>query len=141
VRRPDHDGRCFVPLHSMGNAVGPLAPPSPPYHLSYARNYPELWKSGHVVSINCMKACRGNRGTAPLILVLGRIHVPAPLSSGKEPPVPIAQEAGWAPVPFWTVVGKSGHQDSKKTNAVFCDVVHRLGKAFFTDKIPYGFTA
>jgi len=24
---------------------------------------------------------------------------------------------------------------------LYCDVVHRLGKAFFTDKIPYGFTA
>jgi hypothetical protein len=68
-------------------------------------------------------------------------RAPAALSSGKEPPVPIEQEAGWAPEPVWTVVGKSDHYDNKKTNAVLCDVVHRLGKAFFIDKISYGFTA
>jgi hypothetical protein len=30
------------------------------------------------------------------------LHAPAALPSGKESPVPIGQEAGWAPEPFWT---------------------------------------
>jgi hypothetical protein len=29
--------------------------------------------------------------------VSGQLHAPAALSPGKEPPVPIGQEAGWAP--------------------------------------------
>jgi hypothetical protein len=36
-----------------------------------------------------------------------QLHAPTALSSGKEPPAPIEQEAGWAPEPVWTVVGKS----------------------------------
>jgi hypothetical protein len=31
----------------------------------------------------------------------GQQHAPAALPSGKDP-VPIVQEAGWAPGPFWT---------------------------------------
>jgi hypothetical protein len=36
--------------------------------------------------------------------VSGQRHVPAPLFSPGErnPPVPIVQEAGWAPEPVWT---------------------------------------
>jgi hypothetical protein len=32
----------------------------------------------------------------------GQLHAPAALPLGKEPLVPIGQEAGWAPEPFWT---------------------------------------
>jgi hypothetical protein len=33
----------------------------------------------------------------------GQRHVPAALyPRGKDPPVPIGQEAGWAPEPVWT---------------------------------------
>jgi len=34
--------------------------------------------------------------------VSGQLHVPAVLFTGKEPLVPIGQEVGWAPEPFWT---------------------------------------
>jgi hypothetical protein len=35
--------------------------------------------------------------------VSGQRHVPAALlPPGNGPPVPIVQEAGWAPEPFWT---------------------------------------
>jgi hypothetical protein len=35
--------------------------------------------------------------------VSGKRHAPAALyPQGKEPPVPIVQEAGWAPEPVWT---------------------------------------
>jgi len=33
--------------------------------------------------------------------VSGQLHAPAALPLGKEPPVPIRQEAGWAQEPFW----------------------------------------
>jgi len=33
--------------------------------------------------------------------VSGQLHAPAALLSGKKPPVPIEQEAGWAPQPAW----------------------------------------
>jgi hypothetical protein len=32
-----------------------------------------------------------------------QLHTPATLPPGKEHPVPIAQEAGWAPDPVWTL--------------------------------------
>jgi hypothetical protein len=32
----------------------------------------------------------------------GRLHALAALTPGKEPPVPIGQEAGWAPESVWT---------------------------------------
>jgi hypothetical protein len=51
----------------------------------------------------------GGGGIAPLFLtpaldrgVCAQFHSPAALSPGKEPPVPIAQEAGWAQDPVWT---------------------------------------
>jgi hypothetical protein len=34
--------------------------------------------------------------------VSGQLHAPAALPPGQEPLVPIGQEAGWAPEPFWT---------------------------------------
>jgi hypothetical protein len=37
--------------------------------------------------------------------VSGQRHAPAALlPPGKEPPVPIVKEAGWAPEPVWTVI-------------------------------------
>jgi hypothetical protein len=33
--------------------------------------------------------------------VSGQLHVPAALSPGKKPPVPIGKEAGWSPEPVW----------------------------------------
>jgi hypothetical protein len=32
----------------------------------------------------------------------GQLHAPTDLFPGKEPPVPIGEEAGWAPEPVWT---------------------------------------
>jgi hypothetical protein len=32
----------------------------------------------------------------------GQVHAPATLPPGKQPPVPIVQEAEWAPEPLWT---------------------------------------
>jgi hypothetical protein len=56
-----------------------------------------------------MKAYCGSVGIAPHILrprhwmeVSGQLHAPAALPPGKGPLVPIGQEAGWAPEPFWT---------------------------------------
>jgi len=34
--------------------------------------------------------------------VSGQLHAQAALLLGKEPLVPIGQEVGWAPEPFWT---------------------------------------
>jgi hypothetical protein len=34
--------------------------------------------------------------------VSGQRHAPAALCTGEGPPVPIVQEAGWAPEPVWT---------------------------------------
>jgi hypothetical protein len=35
--------------------------------------------------------------------VCGQLHILAALTLGKEPPVHIAQETGWAPEPVWTL--------------------------------------
>jgi hypothetical protein len=35
--------------------------------------------------------------------VSGQFHAPATLPPGKEPPVTIGYEAGWAPEPVWTL--------------------------------------
>jgi hypothetical protein len=59
-----------------------------------------------------MKAHRGSRGIAPLILNLGtkwRWEVnftPRPLYSQEGTPVLIEQETGWTPEPVWTVFGE-----------------------------------
>jgi len=34
--------------------------------------------------------------------VSDQLHAPTALPRGKEPPVPIKYEAGWAPEPVWT---------------------------------------
>jgi hypothetical protein len=53
-----------------------------------------------------MKAYRGSRGIAPVILNLDDVVVNLTPRSfylrAKEPPVPIERAAGWAPGPFWT---------------------------------------
>jgi hypothetical protein len=33
----------------------------------------------------------------------GHLHAPVALPAGKEPPIPIGQEAGWAPETVWTL--------------------------------------
>jgi hypothetical protein len=33
----------------------------------------------------------------------GQLHVPVAFPTGKQPPVPTGQEAGWAPGPVWTL--------------------------------------
>jgi hypothetical protein len=50
----------------------------------------------------------GSGSIAPLILwhrhqmvVSGQLHTPTALPPGKEPLVPIGEEAGWASEPFW----------------------------------------
>jgi hypothetical protein len=65
---------------------------------------------GKAVPLHAMEALGGRRGIAPThsgprhqIGVSGQRHAPAALlSPGKGPPVPIVQEAGWAPEPVWT---------------------------------------
>jgi hypothetical protein len=57
-----------------------------------------------------MEALGGRGGIAPThsrprhyMGVSGQHHAPAALlPPGKGPPVPIGQEAGWAPEPVWT---------------------------------------
>jgi hypothetical protein len=57
-----------------------------------------------------MEALGGRGGIAPthsrprhLMGVSGQRHAPAALlPPGKGPPVPVVQEAGWAPEPVWT---------------------------------------
>jgi hypothetical protein len=47
--------------------------------------------------------------------VIGQLHTPVTLHSGKEPPVPIAKEAGWTPEPVWTTWRRENswlHRDS-----------------------------
>jgi hypothetical protein len=49
--------------------------------------------------------CRSySLSTSALDGVSGQRHAPAALyPRGKNPPVPIVQEAGWAPEPVWTL--------------------------------------
>jgi hypothetical protein len=58
---------------------------------------------------HAMEACWESGGIAPPILdlitrwkVSGHLHAPAALLPGKDPMIPIGQEAGWASVPFST---------------------------------------
>jgi hypothetical protein len=51
--------------------------------------------------------------------VSGQRHAPAALlPPGKGPPVPIGQEAGWAPEPVWTqrLEGKSSAPAGDRTS-------------------------
>jgi hypothetical protein len=59
--------------------------------------------------------------------VSGQHHAPAALySRGKEPSVPIVQEAGWAPEPVWTqrLEEKSSASVGDRTPAVQSVVKH-----------------
>jgi hypothetical protein len=49
--------------------------------------------------------------------VSGLIHAPAALLPGKEPAVPIGEEAGWAPEPIWTLKGKENLVLKGKSNS------------------------
>jgi hypothetical protein len=54
-----------------------------------------------------MKACGGVDISIHVLLtseleVSGQFHAPVASPPGKEPPVPIGYEAGWAPKPAWT---------------------------------------
>jgi hypothetical protein len=65
---------------------------------------------GKAVLLHAMEALGGRGGIAPThsrprhcMGVSGHCHAPAALlPPGKGPPVPIVQEAGWAPEPVWT---------------------------------------
>jgi hypothetical protein len=48
--------------------------------------------------------------------VNGKLHAPAVLPSGKEPPVPIGEGAEWAPDPFRTLCRRMevGHLSRRK---------------------------
>jgi hypothetical protein len=56
--------------------------------------------------------------------VSGQLHAPASLYPGKGPPVPIVQEAGWAPEPVWTLLLKL----KKKSNSHLTFNVKNKGK-------------
>jgi hypothetical protein len=70
-----------------------------------------LWVSkGKAVPLHAMEALGGERryssyslSTSVLDGVRGQRHAPAALlTPGKGLPVPIVQDAGWAPEPVWT---------------------------------------
>jgi hypothetical protein len=43
------------------------------------------------------------RSTYSQLEVSGQLHIPEVLLSGKGPPLPIGEEAAWAPEPVWTL--------------------------------------
>jgi hypothetical protein len=58
--------------------------------------------------------------------VSDHLHTPAALCPGKEPPVSIALEVGWAPEPVWTTWGRENilpYQDSNSDPSVVQPVV------------------
>jgi hypothetical protein len=65
---------------------------------------------GKTVPLHAMEALGGRGAIVPThsrprhqMGVSGQRHAPAALlPPGKGPPVPIGQEAGWAPEPVWT---------------------------------------
>jgi hypothetical protein len=60
--------------------------------------------------------------------VSGQLHAQAALSPGKEPPVPIGQEAGWAPEPVWTTwIGEKSfpYRDSNSDPSIVQPVASR----------------
>jgi hypothetical protein len=62
---------------------------------------------GKFVAVHAMKACRGSRGIAPLILSLGTRYrwvvnfTPRPLFRRERTSLPFEWEAVWAPEPVW----------------------------------------
>jgi hypothetical protein len=78
----------------------------------------------------------------------GELSAPRPghtLAPGKEPPVPIVQEAGWAPEPVWTqrLEEKSSASVGDGTPAVQSVVRHctdwatRLRKTYYNTRYLY----
>ena len=70
-----------------------------------------------VTPVQALRLCtghtahRGSRGIAPPFLMRGQRHAPAALYPWEDP-VPIVQEAGWAPVLVWTCAENlAPHQD------------------------------
>jgi hypothetical protein len=60
--------------------------------------------------------------------VSGQLRSPAALPPGKEPPVPIGFEAGWAPEPVWTTWRKDkscSYRDSNSDPSVVQPVASR----------------
>jgi hypothetical protein len=49
--------------------------------------------------------------------VSGQLHAPAALHPGKEPPVPIGQEAGWVPEPVWTTWTRENSRTYRDSNS------------------------
>jgi hypothetical protein len=117
-------GRNFEILHPSPNCsikaiegTHPIFPPFWPRWWSHRFDVASFYwdaggkkKKGKVVPLRSIEAHLGERRYSSysfLILALqgmsGQLHAPATLSPpGKEPPVPIVQEAGWAPEPVWT---------------------------------------
>jgi hypothetical protein len=65
----------------------------------------------------------------------GQLNVPAALTQGKEPPVPIGWEVGWAPEPVWTMWRRENswsHRDSNSDSSV----VHPVGSRYTDCAIP-----
>jgi hypothetical protein len=53
--------------------------------------------------------------------VSGQLHAPAALPPGKEPHLPVEQEAGWAPEPVWATWRSENdcfHRDSNSDRSV-----------------------
>jgi hypothetical protein len=50
------------------------------------------------------------------MVVSGQLHDPAALHPGNYTPIPIGQEAGWAPEPVWTTWREAG--SNSDTSAV-----------------------
>jgi len=72
----------------------------------------KIGKNDDVIAVHAMKAYRGCRGMAPRIVNLGTSwrwvvnFMPRLLFSIERPPISITWEAGWAPEPVWTFLGK-----------------------------------
>jgi len=72
-------------------------------------------------------AQRAGRGIALLFRegVSGQQHAPAALTPGKDP-VPVLQEAGWAPGPVWTGGKSHPHLDSIPDRPACSQSLYRL---------------
>jgi hypothetical protein len=57
--------------------------------------------------------------------VSGQLHAPAALPPGKELLVPIGEEAGWAPEPFWTWWWREKFRESNPRTPIVQPVAQR----------------